>query len=556
MLMAQAALAGQSGDFTYEVVDMGGGTNAIRITKYTGTASDVTVPDTLEGQPVTILGKAAFSKLASLTNVNFPAGLEVVEEAAFGGCVNLACAQLPAHVQKLGMSAFSGCYRLGTVTLPDTLARIDNEAFYSSGLTNIHLPSALTNVSYSLFAFCSNLTQVTLPANLTHIGSSAFMRCPALQQIDLPPNLAAVGDYAFYGCGSLTSLRLPARLAVIGVDALQGCNAITNIAVDAGNPSYSSANGVLFNAKKTALYFYPKPRADSYVIPASVTTIESRAFQAATGLVNVTFPPRLYRIGYEAFSFCSQLQNFTLPDSLVKLDTSAFAQCPQLTEVVVPDNVTDIGYAAFFYCVGLERVILGRYVRTVGDYAFYECRALKDVYFTGDAPEFMRRPYFSAFTYAQNLYYVPSTSGWLIAAKYYPVKPWWPSYALWMKYYKLDSLYPKACAETDDADGDGQSNFAEMRTGTDPANRASALRFENTARPTDWSLADQVSVDPLKYANFYFNTVPGKRYEVQACADLSETWKTLKTISATTTQARVVAPQTPGCQFFRVKLVE
>lgn len=54
----------------------------IRITRYTGPGGDVTIPSTIDGLPVNIIGFAAFSGHFSLTSVTS------IEGSAFLGCGN------------------------------------------------------------------------------------------------------------------------------------------------------------------------------------------------------------------------------------------------------------------------------------------------------------------------------------------------------------------------------------------------------------------------------------------------------------------------------------
>jgi hypothetical protein len=95
----------------------------------------------------------------------------------------------------------------------------------------------------------------------------------------------------------------------IGISPFRGCNNLTNIAVNATNPNYSSAAGVLFNATKTTLIEYPGGLAGSYAIPDSVTSVSTSAFARSFGLTNVTVPKCVTNIGLYAFLSCWNLGN-------------------------------------------------------------------------------------------------------------------------------------------------------------------------------------------------------------------------------------------------------
>ena len=77
--------AAQSRDFLYE----SGGTRAVTITGYTGPGGAVTIPDTIEGRPVTSIGDRAFYECTGLTSVTIPNSVASVGNGAFSDCTRL-----------------------------------------------------------------------------------------------------------------------------------------------------------------------------------------------------------------------------------------------------------------------------------------------------------------------------------------------------------------------------------------------------------------------------------------------------------------------------------
>ena len=94
-----------SGDFSYRLLSDG----TAEITRYTGEAAELTVPDTLDGIPVTGIGENAFAGCAALTSVTLPSGILEIGESAFSGCTALLSADIPKSVEFIGAEAFSGC---------------------------------------------------------------------------------------------------------------------------------------------------------------------------------------------------------------------------------------------------------------------------------------------------------------------------------------------------------------------------------------------------------------------------------------------------------------
>ena len=107
LLMLSATLQAQ---FNY-TVDQG----KVTITKYTGPGGAVTIPDTIEGLPVTSIGRLAFSGCTGLTTVMIPDSVTSIGDGAFLRCTGLTSITIPNSVTSIGDGAFSGCTRLTTI---------------------------------------------------------------------------------------------------------------------------------------------------------------------------------------------------------------------------------------------------------------------------------------------------------------------------------------------------------------------------------------------------------------------------------------------------------
>jgi hypothetical protein len=90
-----------------------------------------------------------------------------------------------------------------------------------------------------------------------------------------------------------------------------------------------------------------------------------------------------------------------------------------------------------------------------------------------------------------------------------------------------------------------------MLAGTDPANPKSLLALEGTPRMNDLAEGDRTPIGATQHA-LYFQSVPGKQYEIQSTDELGGTWKTVQTIIATTTPKRVVLDKPARQAFYRV----
>ena len=114
----------EAGDFEYEILDGG----AV-ITKYTGSDTDIVIPDQLEGCPVTSVGYYAFEAHYDITSVLLPETVKVISEGAFMDCSSLSQINLPDGLTNIERGAFVACVSLGDITLPASVVRVEEEAF-------------------------------------------------------------------------------------------------------------------------------------------------------------------------------------------------------------------------------------------------------------------------------------------------------------------------------------------------------------------------------------------------------------------------------------------
>ncbi len=128
---------------------------------YVGTSTEVVIPSTYNGKPVTNIGYYAFEYCSSLTSVT-----------------------IGNSVTSIGSSAFYNCYRLTSVVFEEN--------------------SQLTSIGDYAFYYCTSLTSIEIPDSVTSIGSYAFSGCSKLTSIEIPDSVTSIGSYAFYNCSSLT----------------------------------------------------------------------------------------------------------------------------------------------------------------------------------------------------------------------------------------------------------------------------------------------------------------------------------------------------------------
>lgn len=197
----------------------------------------------------------------------------------------------------------------------------------------------------------------------------------------------SIRSSAFANCRDLTSVTIPNSVTSIGGNAFSGCSSLTEISVEAGNPNYSSVDGVLFNKDKTLLIQCPCGKNGEYVIPNSVTSIWYAAFQSCRGLTSITIPNSVTSIDGTAFYYCSGLTSVTIPNSVTSIGDYAFSLCTGLKTLTIPCALTSIGAGVFSNCSGLTSVIIPKSVTSIGDSAFDFCENLKAIYDLNPTPQ-------------------------------------------------------------------------------------------------------------------------------------------------------------------------
>jgi len=219
------------------------------------------------------------------------------------------------------------------------------------------------------------ITSVSLPNGLTSIGGGCFSGSH-FTEITLPNTLNTIENLAFMGCEGLTSLHIPASVInIVDNSTYQGnitfeCRNLTSITVDAGNPNYSSLDGVLFNKNQTRLMAFPQNKGGDYTIPSTVTLVDAHAFDGwNTVLTSVTVPASVvnlqswpYNPDPGFFSSCVAITSISVNSSnsvytsddgiLYNKNKTTLLYYPQRkagTTFEIPASVTTIGHYSFWF---------------------------------------------------------------------------------------------------------------------------------------------------------------------------------------------------------------
>ena len=207
------------------------------------------------------------------------------------------------------------------------------------------------------YDWAEDITAVSLPEGLTHLGGSALYKCSALTQIDLPDSLESIGSRALAACHSLKSLHIPAKVREFGSNALGYSRSLTKITVDAANANFYAQDNFLLTKDGKTLVACPGGLTGTVTLPAGITTVGN---YAGCG---------------------SKAEAFVLPDSLTTIENGGFRQCNLLETIEIPAGVTQVVHEAFFGCVRLQSITFKGNAPTLGNDVFGDCADTFCIYY-------------------------------------------------------------------------------------------------------------------------------------------------------------------------------
>ena len=208
------------------------------ITGYDGTAQTLTLPAEIDGTTVVGIADSAF-KGAGFNTVNLPGSLTLIGYKAFENCTGLTEITIPKNVIETKTSTiyalygnwFIGCSSLKKVVFEEGTTTILREVLANSTVTDVVIPSTVTQINYQAFKNMKSLKSISLPESLTVIGEEAFSGCSSLENISVPKYVTNINDGAFKDCSSLNDVKLGNGLTLLGYKAFENCTSLTEITI-------------------------------------------------------------------------------------------------------------------------------------------------------------------------------------------------------------------------------------------------------------------------------------------------------------------------------------
>ena len=255
------------------------------------------------------------------------------------------------------------------VTLPSTLTKFSiNEFIYCTELEELIIPEGVTTIPASFAYGATSLKTIVLPSTIQTIEESAFRSANLENGVIIPEGCTKVGNYAFKGAG-MVKLVVPSTVTTFGSQAFQEC---------------SKLKEVYFKASKVADSIFENCYAIETIIFEGTTIIGNRAFTIPSGnlssLKTLILCEGITSIGEYAFAR-SGISSVILPSTLTQISTSVFKDAKNLEKVTVLGSVTNTDM--FSGCTKLSVLVVTEKYTTFGTNTLKDAVSNFKTYYTG-----------------------------------------------------------------------------------------------------------------------------------------------------------------------------
>lgn len=317
------------------------------------------------------------------------------------------------------------------IVIPETykglpVTKINHTAFANQPITNIEIPSSITDIDEGAFSGCP-IETANVPAFAVEYIPSSCLRTlnvtsgeylsaveidyPILRTLNIGNSVKVIEELSFVGCESLRNVTIPSDVEHIGQYVFSECDAL----------QYTEENGLRYIGNDRNKYLYLVEPTSKTLTSATVNDnclfISSYAFNDCEELVTVTVGDKIKSINANTFIGCDALQfsevnnlkyigneknphlalvgattdtitSATISDTCKMIGGFIFAKCIDLATIIIPESVTRIDSYAFAGCESLENVALPSKLHSIGRGAFGLCANLTTIAIPESVKEF------------------------------------------------------------------------------------------------------------------------------------------------------------------------
>ncbi len=224
-------------DVEYHITKEG----TIEITGYTDstTRTEITVPDEIDGKPVTLIKNFSLFNTDTLQIIHIGKNVAEIEDWALTNNKSMKAFDVSKENQFFtDVDGVLFTHDKKKLVCYPTARNVEIDRYgQTTETTTYDVPEGTEEIGVRAFYRCTYLTAVKLPSTLKKIGEMAFHRCEQVAGIEFPEGLESIGKDAFTYCYGLTELTFPVSLKSIGTYAFSFCENIKHIRFLGGKDS-------------------------------------------------------------------------------------------------------------------------------------------------------------------------------------------------------------------------------------------------------------------------------------------------------------------------------
>ena len=261
--------------------------------------------------------------------------------------------------------------------------------------------SIYTNQNDPDYSNYYGLTAANIPATVKYKGKTRTVtgltdqafHSSNIETLSLPSTIKYIGDRAFHGCYDLKRVDIGSLAAWLNIEFVVG----------SGTIYYENSTPLCYDA---VLYINGQPIGDEVVIPSSITAIKPLAFYHWREMKSIKFHKNVKKVGRLAFYQYDNLEAVIVPDieTWINLETETnplqyakhlYINDQEVKNLVIPESITELPIGVFQNCLSIESVTFHHKLTTIGICAFQGCKNLTSVTIPYSVTDILRQAFYS-----------------------------------------------------------------------------------------------------------------------------------------------------------------